>query len=345
MGMPAFAPQFLEALPAYPGGKRRLLGAIFGLIGEECPRQAWPGLTFCDAFLGAGSVALTGKALGFHYVIANDLAERSAIVGRALLVNSRAKITSDLVLRLFRTGPRVHAEPPALLGKVPPPARRFLKHSWGHLHGGSFPGVTRDLMALLVIRAITRYFPLGLPTASDAQRITDADFDAVTPARLTHYLRAGQWITRPAALLSMAEQINCGILPGSAEMHQRDVFDFLPEVVAEIVYLDPPYGGTQAYERTFALVDEFLGAEPLPASVFSSSKPPLDELLDACRHIPIALLSSNNSLSDAAELEALVAQHRRVVRVLSIPYRHYGPVATAAKNAANREILILAVRR
>ena len=40
----------------------------------------------------------------------------------------------------------------------------------------------------------------------------------------------------------------------------------------------------------------------------------------------------------------VVARHRRVRRVLTVPYRHYGPLASAQKNAANREMLIIATR-
>jgi adenine-specific DNA methylase len=93
---------FLQALPPYPGGKRRLLPGIFGLIDSVCPKTLWPDLTFADPFLGGGAVALTAKALGFRLVMANDLAARSVIVGRALLENSTAKLSRHDVLSLFQ---------------------------------------------------------------------------------------------------------------------------------------------------------------------------------------------------------------------------------------------------
>jgi len=332
---------FLRALPPYPGGKRRLLPAIFGLIDSVCPRRSWSTLVFADPFLGGGSVALSAKAQGFGHVVANDIAERSALAGRALLANHHVRLTPAAVLRLFAPAPEVHLAPPGLLRRMPDRHRALLESSWRHLHGGTFTGVERDLIALLLLKWLFAYFPLGLPAATDAHRLVDGDFDPVTAARLAHYLRRGRRLLQPATLLTMADQINLGIFPGTADVSQMDVFDFLPSVRTDIVYLDPPYGGTQSYEMALVLVDEFIGAEPPSPSRFSSRQPPLEELLEACSHIPVLVLSLGNSLLDEEDARALVARHRRVHRLLSLPYRHYGAVASPAKNAGNREFLIL----
>jgi len=74
--------KFLQALPPYFGGKQRLLKHIFGLIP---PSSQAPVLA--DAFLGGGSVSLFAKAMGYK-VLCNDLAERSAVIGRGLIENS-----------------------------------------------------------------------------------------------------------------------------------------------------------------------------------------------------------------------------------------------------------------
>jgi hypothetical protein len=334
-------PSFLRALPPYPGGKRRLLPAIFGLIDGVCPRASWPDLVFADPFLGGGAVALAAKAQGFGHIVANDIAERSTLVGRGLLANHRVRLTPAAVLRLFAPAPEVHMGPPGLLRRMPDRHRALLESAWRHLHGGSFTGVERDLIALLLLKWLFAYFPLGLPAATDAHRIVDGDFDPVTGARLAHYLRRGRRLLQPATLLTIADQVNLGIFPGTADVSQMDVFDFLPSARADIVYLDPPYGGTQSYEMALMLVDEFIGAGPPPPSRFSSRQPPVDELLEACSHIPVLVLSLGNSLLDEEGGKALVARHRQVHRLLSLPYRHYGAVASPAKNAGNREFLIL----
>src|SRR6266446_6584807 len=90
-----------SALYPYLGGKRKLCPVIFREIDKVVPRRLWPGLRFLDAFLGGGSVALYAKAQGFR-VIATDIAERAIIIGRALIENSRVKLTREDVLRLLK---------------------------------------------------------------------------------------------------------------------------------------------------------------------------------------------------------------------------------------------------
>jgi hypothetical protein len=53
------------------------------------------------------------------------------------------------------------------------------------------------------------------------------------------------------------------------------------------------------------------------------------------------VVSLNNQLLAANELTELVARHRTVRRTLSLPYRHYGAIASAKKNAENRELVVL----
>ncbi len=334
---------FLRALPGFPGAKGGLLRLIFGLLRDASPRAQWPSLVFADAFSGSGAVALAAKAFGFRAVIANDIAERAAITSRALIANSTVHLLPPTVLRLCEPAAPSGAAAPALLARLAPRLRVFFEQAWEHLRGGTFSGVERDLISLLLMKLLCRTFPMGLPGATDAPRIVEGDYDRVTSPRLAHYLSAEARVLRPTALLRAADDINVAIMPGNGQAFRLDVFDFLARLEADIVYLDSPYPATQAYEGAFALLDDFLGAEPLPRSPFSSRRPPLDELLDACRRIPVLILSLNNALLDEAAVEALVARHRSVRRLLSVPYRHYGPIAAEEKNKRNKEFLVLGV--
>ena len=91
---------FFGALFPYLGGKRRLCPLIFREIDRLLPRRHWHGRTFLDGFLGGGSVSLYAKAMGFS-VTACDIAERSIVVGEALIENSRTRLTKENVVRIL----------------------------------------------------------------------------------------------------------------------------------------------------------------------------------------------------------------------------------------------------
>jgi len=87
--------RIFNALPPYYGGKRALLGEIFRHLPPPGEAQV-----LADCFLGGGSVSLYAKARGYR-VLCNDIAQRSFIVGKALIENDHLTLTSDDLLCLF----------------------------------------------------------------------------------------------------------------------------------------------------------------------------------------------------------------------------------------------------
>lgn len=335
----------LAGLASFPGSKRKLAPIIFGLLGQACPPSAWRSCTFVDAFAGSCAISLAAKTLGFGKVLSNDIADRSALIGRALVENSRMTLSRGSVLHLFDSPPPVSIPRPKLLARLQPEARDFMDRAWSHYHGSSFLEQERDLVGVLLLRWVARYYPMGAVAASDAPKAAAREFDGLSAARLSHYVRRSRSLITPAMLLRMAEEMNAAIVPGVATTSQDDAATFLRKSSCEVAYLDPPYPGTQSYERAFALIDEFFDFAPLATSAFSTRNPPLDELFDASAHIRTIVLSMGNAVMTLDDLVRLVGRHRTVERALSIPYHHLGAVATAEKNAANREFLILALKR
>src|SRR3989338_1760065 len=80
-----------EALPSYFGGKRKLARRILSHA---------KGTVFIDAFLGGCSVSLLAKAKGYK-VICNDIAERSRVVGKAIIENKGIKLTDYDLYSLY----------------------------------------------------------------------------------------------------------------------------------------------------------------------------------------------------------------------------------------------------
>jgi adenine-specific DNA methylase len=184
---------------------------------------------------------------------------------------------------------------------------------------------------------------MSMLRGTDARAAAGEDYDRVSPRRVGHYLRS-QELLAPAAWWALAREVNLGVFAGEGEAHQRDVFDFLGDVEGDVVYLDPPYPGTTAYEKEYAVLDRLLEGREYERSDFSGSAPPLDELFHTCSHIPIWLVSLGNAAIGKEELVNLIRRHRTVRRVLELAYRHLESIASEEKNAKNREYIILASR-
>lgn len=291
--------------------------------------------------MGAGAVSLAAKAAGFE-VQAGDIAERSAIVGRGIIANCHVRLSITRTLDLLEfDGSKPLATDPAILDRLQPPRRRFFRGALQYLHSRAVTGIERDLLQCLVMRLLVHSFPLSLPEASDAPHAAAGEYDRLSSPRLAHYLRNGA--ISPASVLRARADVNASVLAGRASFERVDAFDLL-RTDAEVAVLDPPYPGTQRYERAFQLLDDFLGGDALPDSAFSSAVPPIEGLLEACSHIPVVVLCAGNARIEEQEWMRLVGRHRTVVRSVSIPYRHYGAIATDRKNRDNREILILATK-
>lgn len=329
----------LDAAPLYLGRKGWLVAALFALIRNSLPQEQWPASSFVDAFTGSATVAISAKRLGFGAVTAIDCAERGVIAARALVENSTVRLRdADVVLALA-------AEPatkqPTLLEHLTPP----LGSTVASLHGqmtSTGPGPTRDLLGVMLMHLVLRAFPMSVPDTSDAPRAAAGDFDSVSPSRLRHYVQRQARLAQLSSVLEVAARINAGVIPGLGHALRGDALELLPSLEADVVYLDPPYGGTRHYERTLVLLDELFGDDELAQSAFSTSEPPLDELLDACRHIELVALSLGNARLERDQLEALVQRHRQRIRIIEIPRRHLASIASASKNARSAEYLVIA---
>jgi site-specific DNA-adenine methylase len=179
---------------------------------------------------------------------------------------------------------------------------------------------------------------------TDARAAFEGDLDRVSPRRLRHYLESHELLSI-SAWLRLADDVNAGVFPGAGEVYQEDAHTFLAHAAGDVVYLDPPYPGTTAYEHEYGVLDELLEGERRPVSAFSRSPDVLPSLLDACEHIAVWLISMNNAVLSRGELEALVRPHRRYVRSVAVPYRHLGSIASKEKNHDNQEFIVLATNQ
>jgi 16S rRNA G966 N2-methylase RsmD len=330
-----------SALPAYLGGKRRLAPLILALLEQLLPQREWRGKQFLDPFLGGGAVSLYAKAQGFN-VACNDLALRSAVIGRGLIANSSVRLSPGDISRLLSApeGDIASVVEQRFSPSVFPKAHaRLLDRTLHNLQGFKEP--RRSLATILVIKMALRVQPMSQLRGTDAKAAYEGDLDKVSSHRVKHYLNA-QRLLRPEAWLRLMKEVNTGVFAGNGEAEHGDAFTFLYRRQGDVVYLDPPYPGTTSYEREYAVLDDLLEGQTKPVSGFSRSPDLLGELFQVCAHIPIWLVSLNNAALELIELEELIRAHRPNVRSVEVPYRHLGSIASKEKNARNREFIVLA---
>ena len=178
------------------GGKRRLCPIIFREINRILPRQRWADLTFLDGFLGGGSVSLYAKAQGFK-VIATDIAERSIIVGQALIENNHVRLTYEDILRAATPD----GESPGRIEQAYVPAvftlsearllDRIIKMA---IKAGD--KAKKALLLLLAIRVALSAHPMSSVRSGTIHRVTTGEFEAITPSCVKQYIN-GLRLGRP----------------------------------------------------------------------------------------------------------------------------------------------------
>jgi hypothetical protein len=331
-----------EALPAYLGGKRRLVGRVMKYL--PSPQQA---PTFADAFLGGGSVSLYAKARGYA-VRCNDIAERSVIVGRALVENDRVTLSEADLLRLFVPHPdagtflRDRLAPDV----VTPTHAAFLDNAMAVAR--STPGVKGNLLLLLCVKYLLDQRPMGnFGAKTIVHQMAEGDFDGVNPAYLKDAV-ARMVLAHPLAVCrKIARKVNGGVFATerSHEASQADARDFVSGTQADILFLDSPYAGTTSYEVALRPLDEMLAGHAIDpeSSRFSKadSLDALSELFERARHIPVWAMTYGGPAIDARMLEERMGRYRRQVRVESVRYAHLAALASDEAKARNLELILI----
>jgi len=333
------------ALPPYFGGKRALCPIIFREIARVHPASTWARLRLVDPFLGGGAVSLYAKARGLG-VLCGDLAERSVIVGRALIENDSVTIAQADLLRLFVPSQENHhrIEASHVPDSFTPGAARFLDNAFAVADEVSDP-TKRDLFRLLLVKYVFSLRPHAQFRAPNAfnRPFAEGRFDDIK-GTYRHAIAANAQHPLPA-LRRIARTINRGITRGAQRCSamKADARETIRRGRgADILYLDPPYAGTLAYEEEYRILDELLG-ENHEANAFSAKDglAELTQLLGACSEYPLWVISYGNAVAGMDEVKRVVEQFRPV-RAMEIDYQHLASIASKQKRESNRELLLIA---
>jgi site-specific DNA-adenine methylase len=334
-----------EALVPYLGGKRKLAPRIFRELLTVYPREQWPTLRLVDPFLGGGSISLYAKAHGFA-VTCGDLAERSVIIGKALIENDGVRIRDDDILRLFvpAEGNRHLIESRYVPDCFTEETARFLDSAFAAV-GAVADDTRRYLLQLLLIKYIYWLRPHSKFSSPGAfnRPFAEGRYDDIK-STYKHAILANGSPPLPA-LRALAQDINRAVARGAQPcraMKGEALATIHAGEGADVLYLDPPYSGTLAYEEEYQVLDEILG-DQLEPSAFSGrdGMDYLVGLLAECQSYPLWVISYGNAVVDLATLVAAVERFRPA-RGVAIRYSHMHAVASREKREKNREFIVLA---
>jgi len=334
-----------QSLPPYFGGKRKLCPIIFREIAKVYPTSTWSRLRLVDPFLGGGAVSLYAKARGFG-VLCGDLAERSVIVGKALIENDAVTLAEADLLRLFvpsdlnRHWIEQHHVPDTFTSE----AASFLDNAFAVVDEVSDP-IKRDLLRLLLVKYTFSLRPHAQFRAPGAfnRPLAEGRFDDINP--IYHHAVATNLEHPLPALRRLARTINRSIIRGAQRCQavKAEAAETIRHGAgADILYLDPPYAGTLAYEDEYRILDELLG-ESHEANAFSQRDglAELTQLLSTCGDYPLWVISYGNAVASVDEVTRAVEQFRPV-RAREIAYQHLASTSSEEKRQRNREFLLLA---
>ena len=253
------ASKIYEALPAFLGGKRKMVDII---------SSHFRGETIADVFMGGGSVSLKVKEMGKR-VISSDIAYRSKIIGEALIKNQRDKITEQDVYGLF-----LSAKHNKFIEKNFTPRHfeiktaKFLDTAFANVR--KTESIRKKLLELLLYKFIICQRNFGSFVVGKQDNEMIASGNEIELLELTasdsRVKKIKNILSHPLpVLMNQRKQINAGIFNNfqKNEVYQMDVFEFLKLMKKRkepigTAYFDSPYKNSTEYSKHYEILDKIL---------------------------------------------------------------------------------------
>ena len=240
----------LKSLPAYFGGKRKIIEKIFD---KRLPHNG----KLIDPMSGAMTIPLSAKILGYN-VVANDRSLGSYIIGKALIENETYKIDLSILPKLIKRSSHSDKFVATNFGDVHLPKKLavYSDNIYGHIT--QMKEDEKWVYMLLLYRFLTFMAPYNLYRYPG---LTKGWLNDSFPASMQ--LHINKWnknILDPIpALEKMATQINNAIFSGTGTVVQQDVFEFMDDNSGDILYFDPPYAGAGVpYEKGYEVIEQMM---------------------------------------------------------------------------------------
>ncbi|MBM3910920.1 MAG: DNA adenine methylase [Thaumarchaeota archaeon] len=320
------------------GNKEKITGWMFDNIDVK-------GETFFDAFSGGCSVSFEAKKRGYK-VITNDILKINYFIGKSLIENKKITLSNEDVDTIFSGHP----------------VKGFMYENYSNVT--FFPEECMELdlyrknieklrnpykktMAFILLRrSMIRKMPYSRFTIpwNKVKQLRDENFSYMNYGRKRAYHNQ----SFREHFSTNLQNYNDAVFDNGKDnkSYNEDIFDLLPRMRADIIYLDPPYSGSlNNYYGFYGMLDEYIESKRIEPSKnnFSTKKNSFEllaNLFAKLKNFRYWLLSyNNNSYPRRDELTALIKRYASDVHV--IDRKHNYQITGRSTKTKNIEYLFI----
>lgn len=330
-------------MPNYP--KMNYIGNKEKLVSWICDNIPAGVYTIFDAFSGGCSVAYEMKKRG-HTVITNDILKINFLISKALIENNDTLLTTADINQIFAGTPFKGFMYKHFANKFYFPEECMELDLYRKNIEDIADPYKQALAYTVMRRAMIRKMPysrFNLPWDKIVQ-LRDEDYS------YEHYKRRRAYHNQAFKFhfIKELDNYNQAIFNNNKNnlAYNADIFDIIPQVDADLIYLDPPYTGTMNnYFGFYGLIDKWIAGEDLEPfkNNFvdkSTSLILFDKLFSKLKKYKYWLLSYNNSsYPDKDLLMKLIKKYATSVKV--IEKEHAYKVTGKEHKLQNKEYLFI----
>jgi len=322
----------------YIGNKEKLTTWIC----EQFPKDT---TSVFDAFSGGSSVGFEAKRQGFQ-VFSNDILHINYLLAKSLIENQKVTLSEDDINIIFA-------------GK---PFEGFMYKNYSKVY--YFPDECKELdlyrqninklsceykkaLALTLLRrAMIRKMPYSRFNLS-WEKIVQLRDEAYSYEKYKRK-RAYHNESFKTHFIQNIDTYNNAIFNNSKknQAFNQDIFELLPHLHADIIYLDPPYTGTMNnYHGFYSLMDEFIHSKKIKPfqNNFREKKSSLElfeKLFSQLSNFKYWFLSyNNNAYPSKDQLINIISQYSSKVKVVEKPHNYQ--ITGKEKKTTNTEFLFI----
>ena len=301
--------------------------------------------TFFDAFAGGCSVSFEAKRRGYK-VITNDILRINYLIGKALIENAGTRLDTNDIDLIFQGVPK----------------KGFMYHNYSNVIFYPQECMELDqyrenilklrspnkiaLAFVLLRRAMIRKMPYSRFTIpwNTVKELRNERYSYEKYGRARAYHNR----TFREHFLDNLDSYNMSVFDNGCanKSYNADIFELLPNIETDVIYLDPPYVNTMNnYHGFYGAIDDFIEGritEQFENNFVSKQRSfaLFDKLLSKLKSFKHVVLSyNNNSYPDMKTMKNLISRYSDDVTLLT--KKHNYQITGSGMKSKNTECLFI----